>query len=224
MSHTAKQNSAEKILHCKKQQLYLVIKSKYCVFFPLTIREWHWHTWLLFPPPLDPHCGPLYIYIYKIFILYSRYWIAGLPLSFKLTRNHSLCFQVPPGLWQESGCRPQWPPERGQTWLGAWWGTGPRTSTRGRPRQPHSTGPPSSVSWGGHGGGHLIICKQGSTVTGKINEKNKRNDVMLYICNHDCATARAGSSFIRVKNKTPYTAEALYIWLCLRCSFLWKKK
>lgn len=69
-----------------------------------------------------------------------------LDCSFKMTVNHSLCFQVPPGLWQESGCRPQWPPERGQTWLGAWWETGPRTSTHGRPRQPHTTCPPSSLS------------------------------------------------------------------------------
>lgn len=88
----------------------------------------------------------IYIYIKMMFILYLIYWITGLPLSFKLTRNHILCFQVPPGLWQESGCRPQWPPERGQTWLGAWWETGPRTSRHGRARQPHTTCPPSSLS------------------------------------------------------------------------------
>lgn len=55
-------------------------------------------------------------------------------------------FQVPPGLWQGSGYRPRWPPERVQTWLVTWWETGPWTSMLGRHQERDTTGPPSSLS------------------------------------------------------------------------------
>lgn len=73
-------------------------------------------------------------------------------------------FQLPPGFWQGSGCKPRWPPERVQTWQAAWWETPPQTSTPGKPLRPNPRGPPSSRTaeaattvqlWG-----HIIICKQ----------------------------------------------------------------
>lgn len=73
-------------------------------------------------------------------------------------------FQLPPGFWRGSGCKPQWPPERVQTWRVAWWETLPQTSTPGKSLQPNPRCPPSSLTaeaattvqlWG-----HIIICKQ----------------------------------------------------------------
>lgn len=79
-------------------------------------------------------------------------------------RSERPLFQLPPGFWRGSGCRPQWPPERVQTWQVAWWETLPQTSTPGKHLQPHTRCPPSSLTgeaatsvqiWG-----HVIICKQ----------------------------------------------------------------
>lgn len=71
-------------------------------------------------------------------------------------------FPLPPGFWPGSGCRPQWPPERVRTWQAAWWETLPQTPTPGTQTQPHTRGPPSSLTakeaTTGQLWGHIIIC------------------------------------------------------------------
>lgn len=75
-----------------------------------------------------------------------------------------LLFKLPSGFWWESGCRPQWHPERVQTWQAAWWETTPQKSILGKHLQPHTRGHPSSLSaeeattvqhWG-----HVIIWRR----------------------------------------------------------------
>lgn len=83
-------------------------------------------------------------------VIYPGFFVFYCKFTTKLERSidqkWNPLFLVPPGLWQGSGCRPRWPPERVQTWLVAWWETGPRTSMLGRHQQRDNTDPPSSLS------------------------------------------------------------------------------